>query len=175
MTMSNLPDDQEYWEIWSSFIKNYKGRSLLKDLCKCISATTGVSYVLIGYPDNAEMSHIRTAVLYADGKFVNDYSYPLGGTPCENVVGRSCCYYPSNIQQMFPNDAELKHLGIESYIGLPVLASDGKPLGLIALMDKKLIQNPGKIEAGLKSIAPMVTRELGKTIKRRLQRLAILN
>ena len=168
-------DPKAYAETWGSYVNGYKGKNFFKDLAKLLADSTGVCYVLVGYPCNPEMTQIRTAVLLAKGKFIEDYSYPLNGTPCENVVGRSCCYYPSNIQMMFPNDAELRHLGIESYIGLPVPGADGKPLGLIALMDTKLIQNPAEIEAGLKTLIPRVGKQLSKLLNRKIARQAMLN
>lgn len=174
-TRSRLPEKEAYAEKWGEFARTYKGRSFLKDLCKMLAESTGAAYVLIGYPENDELTHIRAAVLLAKGTLVSNYSYPLSGTPCENVVGRSCCYYPSNIQEMFPDDAELKHLAIESYIGLPVPGVEGKPLGLIALMDTKLIQNPGLIEDGLRALIPRVSKEIGKILKKKPLQKAILN
>lgn len=155
-----------YSESWGQFAAGYKGKSFLKDVTRYLAEYTGVCYVLVGYPANAEMTQISAAVLYAKGNFIEDYSYPLSGTPCENVVGRSCCYYPSNIQKMFPNDEELKHLGIESYIGLPIPGPDGKPLGLVALMDSKLIQNPSQIEEGLKILKDKIAKELRRKLRR---------
>ncbi|WP_276132469.1 GAF domain-containing protein [Polluticoccus soli] len=87
-------------------------------------------------------------------------TYSLYGTPCENVVGRNCCYFPSGVQQMFPDDKELQDLKIESYIGTPLMHPNGEPLGLIVLMNESKIQHAGAIELALSSIAERISHEL---------------
>lgn len=144
------------------FSKLKRGKNFFKDLATFLAEQTGVTYVLVGYPENSDMTRIKTSVLYAGGKFIDSYSYTLIGTPCENVIGRNCCYYPSNIQTMFPHDEELKTLSIESYIGLPLFSQNNHPVGLLALMDTKLIQNPKEIQEGLKHLVAPIAEELRK-------------
>lgn len=144
------------------FAETKRTKSYFRDLALFLAKQTGVTYVLVGYPEKQDMSRIKTSVLYAGGKFIDSYSYTLIGTPCENVIGRNCCYYPSNIQQMFPHDEELKTLSIESYIGLPVFSEANEPLGLLALMDTKLIQNPKDIQEGLQILVDPIAKELRK-------------
>ncbi len=84
---------------------------------------------------------IRTLAAYRDGQIVADFDYALAGTPCSNVVGKRASSYPSGVQQLFPDDPVLDELGIESYIGVPLFDSAGRPLGILAAVDRKPIIN----------------------------------
>jgi hypothetical protein len=159
-TRRRLPEKKGFEAACLHFVRNYAGKNYLKALAKFISRETGVAYVIVGYPDSPQLNHAKSAVMLAKGKFVIDYGYDLQGTPCENVMGRNCCYYPSNIQQMFPLDLELRHFGIQSYIGMPVYGIGQKPIGMLVLMDSKTIGNPSEIEKGLIVLIPRTAREL---------------
>lgn len=59
------------------------------------------------------------------------FEYPLAGTPCEEVIQGNCMtYHRSGVAERFPAEA-----GFESYIGLPVVGSDGRVLGHLAMLD----------------------------------------
>ena len=61
------------------------------------------------------------------------FEFDLAGTPCEEVVqqGRTC-FHREGVMQMFPREA-----GFESYLGLPIVASDGRTLGHLAFFDTR--------------------------------------
>ncbi len=157
-----------------NFANSYRGKDFFPALARLIAEKTGVSYVLVGYPTGEDLSVIKTTVLYAAGKLVEGFEYSLYGTPCENVIGRNCCYYPSGIQQMFPGDKELKELGIESYLGLPVFDKNNKTAGLLVLMDNKLIKNAARLEKALQTLTPRIARELARSKKRALNNVPVV-
>lgn len=59
--------------------------------------------------------------------------FVLAGTPCEAVIheGRSC-FHREGLERMFPREA-----GFESYLGMPITASDGRVLGHLAFFDSR--------------------------------------
>ena len=95
-------------------------------LAQYLGETLDVDYVVIDRldenPDIAE-----TVALYAKGAIVPNMRYALKGTPCENVMGRRLCVYPEGAQQLFPEDTLLAEMGVESYIGIPLWDSSGRP------------------------------------------------
>ncbi|RAH36592.1 EAL domain-containing protein [Halomonas sp. SL1] len=76
----------------------------------------------------------RTLAVWSRGQHRDNVRYPLAGTPCEQVAGRTSCLYASDVQSRFPHDALLRELVAESYLGMPLCAPDGAPLGLIAVL-----------------------------------------
>lgn len=102
----------------------------------------------------------RTVGLYAAGKIVPDIEYDLCGTPCENVMGKSLCYYPQGIQGLFPEDLLLQQMGAESYVGIPLWDSRGNPIGLVAVMGQKAILDRELVESILQLVAVRCAHEL---------------
>jgi signal transduction histidine kinase len=64
--------------------------------------------------------------------------YDLRGTPCAGVAGGEVCHYPEHVARLFPLDALLVELRIESYIGVPVAGAGGEVLGLLVAFDREV-------------------------------------
>ncbi len=103
-------------------------------LAQFLGESLHMDYVIVSeLSENSDMA--ETLALYARGAIVPNMQYALTGTPCENVMGRQLCAYPQDVQQLFPEDTLLAEMGVESYIGIPLWDSFGRPIGLIAVMD----------------------------------------
>lgn len=102
----------------------------------------------------------RTVGLYASGKVVQDLEYELRGTPCENVMGKTLCCYPEGIQELFPQDALLREMGAQSYLGIPLWDSSGAPIGLIAVMGQRPIADRHLAQTVLQIVAVRCAHEL---------------
>ena len=119
----------------------------------------GVEYALVDelLPDR---KRARTVGLYASGKIIPDVEYELHGTPCENVMGKTLCCYPRGIQRLFPEDLMLQQMAAESYMGIPLWDSKGSPLGLIAVMGQKPLEDRELAESILQIVAVRCAHEL---------------
>src|SRR5262249_37610935 len=69
---------------------------------------------------------VRTLAFWKDDGLSENIEYPLAGTPCEAVVGGETRFYPDRLCQRFPEDTDLADLGIESFLGLPMVGGDGE-------------------------------------------------
>ena len=47
------------------------------------------------------------------------------------------CHHPHGVREQFPGDRLLVDLGIESYLGVPLLDGDGRVLGHLAVFDER--------------------------------------
>jgi PAS domain S-box-containing protein len=72
--------------------------------------------------------------------------YYLEGTPCENVVKQSACTLRSCVRELFPNDRLLADLGVEGYVGRPLISVSGKVIGLMVLMSRHAIHDTERAE-----------------------------
>lgn len=110
------------------------GEAYLHTLCTTLTDVFKVRYVVIGrlLP---EQQLIRTLRVYADGVCQENITYPLAGTPCEQVVGIAPRYFPANTAGLFPEDKLLEQLEISCYLGVPLYSSAGQALGNLLLMD----------------------------------------
>jgi len=101
-------------------------------LVEHLATILDVDHALIARVGDDHRAH--TLAVWSLGACRPNLSYDLAGTPCETVNGQHPCLYPCNIQQRFPDDALLGKLNAESYLGVPLFALDGRPLGLLAVL-----------------------------------------
>jgi len=138
-------------------------------LAQYLGETLDVDYVVIDRLDeNPDMA--ETVALYAKGAIVPNMRYALKGTPCENVMGKRLCVYPKDAQRLFPEDTLLAEMGVESYIGIPLWDSSGRPTGLIALMDSKPLADTASITQLLQLVATRAAAELARERSDRILR-----
>jgi PAS domain S-box-containing protein len=111
--------------------------TFLTALAGYLADTLGMDYVLIAHLLDDENGVAETSALYGKGEILPNVRYELKGTPCENVIGRKLCIYPKEVQTLFPSDTLLVEMGAESYAGIPLWDSAGRPIGLLAALDGK--------------------------------------
>jgi PAS domain S-box-containing protein len=102
----------------------------------------------------------RTEALWCDGGFEENVTYALKDTPCGNVVGKQVCCFPSGVCQHFPLDQVLQDLRAESYVGVTLFDHAGQPIGLIAVISRKPLDNRAVVEATLKLVAVRAAGEM---------------
>jgi len=96
--------------------------------------------------------------------------YNLEGSPCETVIEQGFCVYPSSVQKHFPQDLILNKMGVESYLGAPLLSRSGELLGVIAVMDSRTAKKVDLAELLLKIFSVRVAAELEHFLLEQAQR-----
>jgi PAS domain S-box-containing protein len=110
------------------------GNELFQIIVRRLAEVLRIEFAFIGVLEDGTRSNIRTLAIWHDGHPVADRSYPLRGSPCASVLGNAMCVYPRGVQQLFPDDAHLRQLDAEAYVGLPLWDAEGKPLGLLGIV-----------------------------------------
>ncbi len=131
------------------------------DLVARLARLLAVDHVLIAEVLD-DRGHVRTLANWSEGRLRDNLSYSLAGTPCEKVVDAKPCFYPSGVSQIFPEDELLQLAGVEGYLGLPMLAQDGTPVGLLAIMSNAPMSLPSVGEEVLRIAAAQAGSELGR-------------
>lgn len=128
-------------------------------LARFLSDILEMDYVCI---DRLAGDHLsaETVAIYNDGKFDDNVSYTLRDTPCGDVVGKTVCCFPTEVRNLFPNDEILQEMKAESYIGTTLWSSNGEPIGLIAVIGRKPLQNSHTAETILKLTSIRAAGEL---------------
>ena len=120
---------------------------------------------------NLDFKTVDTLAVWKDGEFDSNFSYSLIGTPCEKIVAREACFYAQGLQQLFPEDAQLKELGLESYMGVPLLNNNESVIGLLAILGDKPMTDQMLTEPLMLSLATRAAMEIERqnTDKKLLQ------
>jgi two-component system cell cycle sensor histidine kinase/response regulator CckA len=109
------------------------GHEYFQSLAEFIAKEMNMEYALVGRY-NRDSNKVNTIAVYAHGRITDNMIYDLHETPCDNVVGKQPCVYREKIQELFPEDRLLAGMGAESYAGIPLFASDGNPIGIVAAL-----------------------------------------
>ncbi len=119
-------------------VSSKTGRAFFESLVTYIADIFSGDIVFIGHlTDYLPIPSITTLAFFMDGSIHENFTYSLAGTPCQTIVGHRECLYSDKVQEKFPEDKYLKRVDAESYLGIPLMTSDQKPLGLIAIVSRK--------------------------------------
>jgi transcriptional regulator with GAF, ATPase, and Fis domain len=80
---------------------------------------------------------LRALAFWLGDRFIDEFDYPIAGTPCETAVrGARLVHIPDRALDLYPkNPDEFPGRGVVSYLGVPLLAPDGRVLGHLAVID----------------------------------------
>ncbi len=124
-----------------------------------LAAVYGVKHALIGLL-NEDGATVTTQYLWLNNQLVDNLTYRLAGTPCEDIILQNRGLISSKVCQHYPEDQMLVEMGIESYFGAPLLGSDGKPLGLVSILHSEPLHITPLMEPILGVFASRIAVEL---------------
>jgi diguanylate cyclase (GGDEF)-like protein/PAS domain S-box-containing protein len=136
------------------------GESFFRPLVGHLAAALDADIAFVGEIDAADAGRIRTIAVQSGGRPAADFTYQLSGSPCETILGRGICSYPDCVAEKFPADRALARDGIAAYVGAPLTDSGGKPLGLIAVLFRRPLEDTQLAESLLRIFAMRASGEL---------------
>ena len=140
---------------------DYKGldKDFFESLARYLAEKLHMYYVCIDQLHGDGLT-AKTLAIYCDEKFEDNVEYALQDTPCGDVVGKTICTFPKDVCRLFPRDRVLQEMHAESYVGTTLWSSQGKPIGLIAVIGLQQLPNPGLVESILQLVAVRAAGEL---------------
>ena len=140
------------------------GKEFFRSCTRYLAQVLQVPHAMVCQLTDQTKTKVRTMAFWTGKKFSENIEYEIAGTPCGELVQGSIFYCQSNIQECFPEDRYLVEAGIESYLGIPLIDSTGKLIGLLAVMDRVPIKNNSDKESILKIFAARAAAELERQI-----------
>ena len=130
--------------------------ALVQNLAKALG--THGAWVTEYFP---EQRRLRALAFWMDGQWVQDYEVDIAGSPCEQVIDkRQLVHFPDRLVELFPDDPEVADNGAVSYLGVPLLDTDGSILGHLAVIDRRPIPEDPRVHAIFKIFAARAAAEL---------------
>lgn len=111
-------------------------RVLVRDLARALDVAYVIAGRLIPFEDG---EGIQTLAVWGSTDWQPNISYSLQGTPCSNVADQSMCFYACGVQQAYPDDLLLGEMGAQSYVGMPMVDTEGQSLGILVALDTREI------------------------------------
>ena len=134
--------------------------SIFQLMVRQLALAQNARYAFIAKVGPDHMDESNTIAVWADDNYIDNISYSLEGSPCQNIIEQGVCFYPENIQKLFPKDQFLVDMEAESYLGVPLRNSKNEVIGLVVVIDDKpIIEKPFTITL-LQSLATRAAIEL---------------
>ena len=140
-------------------IQSGSGERFFKDLAAFLARLLDMHFICIDRLEGDGLT-AQTLAVWCDGAFQDNLSYALKDTPCGDVVGKEVCCFPASVCQYFPRDTVLQDLRAESYVGVTLWSHSGAPIGLIAVIGRSPLADPGVAARVLKMVASRASNEL---------------
>lgn len=139
---------------------------LVLHLAKALDA----DFAFIGEFTDSERTTIQTVAVAADGAIHANFSFPLFDTPCEQVLASGLKIYPQGIPELFPLDHLALEMGVESYIGIPLINSHQTTMGPLAVFSRRPIRQSHLAASMLQIFAARAASELERLQAERVLR-----
>lgn len=131
------------------------GEDFFKSLVQSLATSLNVQCVFVAECVDPGNRRVRTLAFMNNGNFADNIEYDLEGTPCEGVIQGDVCYYPENVEKLYPIEQ-----GFESYMGAPAMDLSGRVLGHLAILDTTDMRQLPHAESILRIFATRVGVEL---------------
>ncbi|NES71074.1 MAG: GAF domain-containing protein [Okeania sp. SIO2D1] len=119
-----------------------------------------VTYVIVSEKIN-DSFELKTLAIWGKGKIRDNIKYNFLNLPCGTVINEEkLCCYPQKIQEIFPDKTILQNMKAESYLGMPLLDEHHQVIGVLCVVNNKILANPENTIAMMKVFATRATSEL---------------
>ena len=153
------------------------GPAFFTDVVGALAMATGARCILItewiaGAKPRARVIAAKTTVALQD-----DYTYELGGNPCQLAAEQPVVHIASGVLREYPESPLMRLLGAEAYIAVPVKLSDGTTGGHLAVIDDHelpLSKHTGATCCCCWPHVPARSSKLGRRRSRKLHELGVL-
>lgn len=133
---------------------------LVKQLAKLIK----VNYVCIGSVDIDNPENIHIIAQQANGKLKKHLTYETKFSPFGHIFEKKALFENDGIQSKYPAFDLFEDSNIESYLGIPLVNSRNKLIGVLALFDEEAIEDIEKINETLRIFITRAEAELERKI-----------
>ncbi|MCF6169006.1 PAS domain-containing hybrid sensor histidine kinase/response regulator [Lutibacter sp.] len=155
-------------DITLQFIEKNRDTSSSNDFFKNVSTFLAslfqIDTVLIGKYNSKTPNNIEIISHFSDNKFLPISICEIENSPFQDCINNNNCIYSEKILQVFPQNKLLKKLKAESFIGVTLWGIQGKPIGLISLIDTKPMVEAKRINDILKIIAIKASKVLEQNL-----------
>jgi PAS domain S-box-containing protein len=155
----------------TKILGSYSGKKFFDTLTAEISSALKYDYVFISLLCD-DKEYASTVSLSSSGQVIEGIKYKIKGTPCENVFANNACIYSHNVQHLFPEDALLVELDIESYAGIPIVDSNNSIIGMLGALHRTEIEESSQLLILLEILAVIISNEFSRQKQKQSARLS---
>jgi PAS domain S-box-containing protein len=136
------------------------GEAYFRMLVEKLGETLEVEHAFVAEVVGTEQPQMRMLAVHVRGLPVDNFNCEAAGTPGADIRAGSICVIPAAARKKFPGNRLLADREIEGYAAAPLFDAHNRRLGLLAVMDRRALADPGRVENVLRMFAPRAAAEL---------------
>jgi PAS domain S-box-containing protein len=136
-----------------------EGEAFFVTMVKTLAEVLQTDHAFIGEIIDPSTRIVRTRAFWSNGRQAENIEYKLDDTPCEKVIQSGLCVFQTGVSDEFPKDELLREMGIEAYVGIPLVHNDTE-IGLISFMHTKPFHNVELAESILNLLSSRTVLEI---------------
>ncbi|MBT9310978.1 EAL domain-containing protein [Leptothoe kymatousa] len=110
------------------------GQDFFPALVRHIADALSVSHVVVNeYANN----QLQSLAVWSNGELQPNTVKPLTPTPCSQTIQHGLFYCEKSVQQQFPNNAKLRAMEAESYLGIVLRDTKDNVIGILCIIHQK--------------------------------------
>ena len=137
-----------------------RGLANLQAMAHALAEVTGADFSFIG--ELLPSRSVRTIALSHQGKLLENFDYPLDGTPCDDALSLHSCIYPEGITDLYPADRLLVDMGIVGYAGTAIFNAKREPAGIIVSLYRSPLEDTDFVKSIFEIFAVSIGQEMDR-------------
>jgi PAS domain S-box-containing protein len=138
-------------------ISGISGKDFFVSLAKHLAISFDMDYVMIGEKNEEE---IKTKVFLEHGTPIDNFEFNIMNTPAQAVFEKTSCLYIEGVKLKYKMDHLPLKENVFDFMGVPLIDSSGKKIGIISLMSNKRFLNKQVLETILNIFSVRASAEL---------------
>jgi PAS domain S-box-containing protein len=149
-------------ELLSTGTAHLSGELFFDTIARQLASVLDVQIAFVATLLGPDQSRARTLGLAIDGERGGPWEFALLDTPCGFALAGRDAVYLEDVRQRFPRFQQLTDERVMGYAGIPLLDTDGRPLGVLAVMSRAPLRDWEQTRAILRLFAVRTAAELAR-------------
>lgn len=145
-----------------------KSEDYFASLVSYLAGAAAVKCAFITECGNDDNKLATTLAFWKFDRLAENFSYAIKGSPCENLMEGESCYFPDNLQEVFPDNPDFPAMGVNCYYGVPLRDGDNVILGHLVLLNDAPLKQADFVIPLMETFA---ARSAAEIIRMRTERL----
>jgi len=141
-------------------LESFTGRDYMRELARSICETLETEYALLGEIIADDARRVQTIYVHTPAGERPDFRYDLDGTACDVARRDGICVHERGVAKLYPRDALLRQMEVESYAGIRLRDASGIAIGIFCVMGRQPLRDVASVESLLRIVGVRVSAEL---------------
>ncbi len=162
MTVTDVSDAKRQQQVLAnlaSTVSVTSGLDMFATLARGLAAALDMDEAFVAeFTDGTDS--INPLAIVRDGDTLPPEGHPVAGSAVSTLLSNGVCMINSQAALRYPRDPRITDLKAESYLGQVLSGTDGRPLGMIAVLSRRPLANIGRARELLPVFAARAASEL---------------